>query len=247
MIRPLLRLISEKAELPVLELKDYEAYYGNSKILHGINLSVGKGEAFAVLGRNGVGKTTLLKAIMGLPTRVRGRLVLEGKDLSSASTHVRARSGIGYVPQNREIIRGFSVRENLLMGCYARKDVKQAIPELIWELFPFLTEHLNREGANLSGGQQQQLAIARALVGEPSILLLDEPTEGIQPNIVEQIGLTVHRLNMELGLTVIIVEQQLQFTRDLCSRFAMIEKGQIAMESGIENLTSDVVRRYLSV
>lgn len=231
----------------MLELGQCEAYYGSSRIIQGIDLEVARGEAHGLIGRNGVGKSTLMRAILGLPDRVSGTLRVDGQDLTNAPPNVRAKAGVGFVPQNRDILRGFTVEENLLIGAYARTDRIAAVPESIWEMFPALKEHRYREGSNLSGGQQQQLAIARALIGEPKVLLLDEPTEGIQPNVVAEIGEIVRRLNAELGLSIILVEQQIHYVRQLCSKFSIIEKGQIVESGEIADLTDDVVKRRLSV
>jgi len=172
----------------VLELKNVEAYYGASRALKGIDLSVGAGEFVSVLGRNGVGKTTLIRSILGLMDKVKGSVKLDGREIGGMRTHERAIAGIGYVPQGRGILPKLSVRENLMLGTFAapRGGTKRPT-EWVFELFPILKEFLDRNGGNLSGGQQQQLALARTLLSEPKIILLDEPTEGIQPNIVEQI------------------------------------------------------------
>src|SRR6218665_3993033 len=168
----------------MLSLTDLNSYYGRSHVLQGLSLEVAAGEVTAVLGRNGTGKTTLLKTMMALTDRMTGKVILGGNDLSAAATHQRARAGIAYVPQGREIIPDFTIRENILMGAFARPDGKRLIPELVPELFPYLMDNLDRPGGVLSGGQQQQLAIARALAAMPKVLLLDEPNEGIQPSIV---------------------------------------------------------------
>ena len=197
----------------MLELSQVDAYYGASHVLREIDLSVHSGEIVSILGRNGVGKTTLLKSILGLEVRTRGSITLDGKDITTRPTYLRARDGIGYVPQGRELIPDFSIRDNILMGCYGRTDRRRLVPDLVRDLFPYLRDNLGRRAGLLSGGQQQQLAIARALASEPRILLLDEPTEGIQPNIVEQIEDTIQRLNKEIGLTIVLVEQNVKFAR----------------------------------
>jgi urea transport system ATP-binding protein len=231
----------------MLNLDHVNSYYGRSHILHDVNLAVGEGDVVSVIGRNGVGKTTLLKCIMGLTDHVSGRLELDGHDITLEPTYVRARYGIGYAPQGREIISNFSVRENILMGCYARPDGKREIPPLVFDLFPFLRGHLDRRGGLLSGGQQQQLAIARALASKPRILLLDEPSEGIQPNIVEQIEATIQRLNRELGLTLIVVEQNVDFARCTSKHFVILQKGSIVARGSIKELTNELVYKYLTV
>jgi urea transport system ATP-binding protein len=231
----------------MFEIRDLHAYYGSSHTLHGIDLSIQKGEIFCLLGRNGVGKTTLLRSILGLMVRTQGALVLDGVDIASKMTYERARLGIAYVPQGREIVPGLSVLENIRLGCYARRDGKHEIPSLIWSLFPFLKEHLGRRGTNLSGGQQQQLAIARALAAQPSVLLMDEPTEGIQPNIVQEIERTIVRLNEEFGLTIILVEQKIQFARTAGHRFAILQKGRVSASGAASDLTDDLIRRMMAI
>lgn len=204
----------------MLELTDVDAFYGNSRALQGINLMVGNGEFLSVLGRNGVGKTTLMRSILGLMDRVTGRLSLDGADISPLRTYQRAKAGIAYVPQGREIIPDFTIRNNILMGAFARHDGKREIPPLVAELFPYLMKNLDRNGGVLSGGQQQQLAIARALAANPKIILLDEPNEGIQPSIVQEIEAIIVKLNRDLGLTVVLVEQNIGFVRRAAQRFA---------------------------
>ena len=231
----------------MLEAQDVSSYYGNSPVLQSVSVSAGVGEFLAVLGRNGVGKTTLLRTVMGLTDRVTGRILLDGHDITHAPTHERSRHGIGYVPQGRGIIPRFTVRENILMGTFARRDGKREMPELAFELFPILREFLNRMGGVLSGGQQQQLAIARALAANPRIVLLDEPTEGIQPNIVEQIEQAIVRLNLDHGMTIILVDQNVNFARRAAQRFVIMEKGQIAADGPVRDLTDELVHRHMAV
>ena len=231
----------------MIELSNVNSFYDRSHILHDVSLAVGKAEILSVLGRNGTGKTTLLKTLMGLTDKSTGRISLDGADISRAPTFHRARAGMGYVPQGRQIIPDFSVKENILMGSFARKDGRQTIPDLVPALFPYLTDNLSRPGGLLSGGQQQQLAIARALATEPSVLLLDEPTEGVQPNIVREIEEIILRLNREGGLTIILVEQNIPFARRAGHAFAMLEKGRVAASGKRADLSDDLIHRHLAV
>jgi urea transport system ATP-binding protein len=231
----------------MLSFAHVDSFYDRSHILHDVCLDVPDGKVTAILGRNGTGKTTLLKTLMGLTDRMDGEIRLDNADLGSEPTFKRARSGIAYVPQGREIIPDFSIRENILMGSFARADGKREIPTLVAELFPYLMDNLERNGGVLSGGQQQQLAIARALAANPRILLLDEPNEGIQPSIVEEIEKIIIRLNREIGLTVILVEQNVSFARQAAHRFAMMEKGRVVASGDIEDLSDALVHRHMAV
>ena len=201
-------------------------FYGGSHTLWDVDLSVPDGALMCVMGRNGMGKTTLLKCIMGLLPAASGSITFDGVDLLKRPAEERARIGIGYVPQGREIFSHLTVEENLSVGLGVRKNGARAIPQRIFDLFPVLKQMLNRRGGDLSGGQQQQLAIGRALVLEPKLLILDEPTEGIQPNIVHEIGDIVLRLNKEEGLTVLLVEQKLPFARRVASEFCILSNGR---------------------
>lgn len=231
----------------MLELTNVDGFYGRSRALQSVSLSVASGEFFSVLGRNGVGKTTLLRAILGLMSRTAGTITLEGTELNLLPTHKRALAGVGYVPQGRGILPAFTVRENLLLGTFATQSNHRLVAEWVLELFPVLKDFMNRRGGNLSGGQQQQLAIARALLSQPKILLLDEPTEGIQPNIVEQIEDVLIDLNRTNGLTIVLVEQNLKFARRASHRFAIINRGSVAMSEPIDRLTDEVIHRHLVV
>jgi urea transport system ATP-binding protein len=231
----------------MLKLVEVDSFYGRSHVLHGVNLDVPAGEITTILGRNGTGKTTLLKTIMGLTDRTNGAIRYDDRDIAGEPTFRRARSGFAYVPQGREIIPDFTIRENILLGAYARADGKRSIPSLVPELFPYLTENLDRRGGVLSGGQQQQLAIARALAAEPKILLLDEPTEGIQPNIVEEIEEVILRLNRVEHLTVLLVEQNVGFARRAARGFAIMEKGSVVAAGDIGGLSDDLVHRHMAV
>jgi urea transport system ATP-binding protein len=231
----------------MLSIVDADSYYGQSRVLHRLTFEVKRGEFVAILGRNGTGKTTLLKTLMGLTDRQTGKIIFNNRDLSNSPTYQRARAGIAYVPQGREIIAEFSVRENILMGAFARRNGHRTIPELVRELFPYLTDNPDRPGGLLSGGQQQQLAIARALTAEPDILLLDEPTEGIQPNLVGEIEEVIIRLNRSKQLTIILVEQNLSFARRAADRFAILEKGRIVAAGPTATLSEEVVHRHLAI
>jgi urea transport system ATP-binding protein len=199
------------------------------------------------MGRNGMGKTTLLKCVMGLLPIDSGAMSFDGSELTRMPAEARARLGIGYVPQGRDVFSHLTVEENLRVGLGIRKRGPRAIPPRIYELFPVLKQMRHRRGGDLSGGQQQQLAIGRALVLEPSLLILDEPTEGIQPNIVHEIGDVVLRLNKEEGLTVLLVEQKLPFARRVASEFCILEKGRSVVSGPIDALTDEVVKAHLSV
>jgi len=237
--------MAEAGEL--LSVDGLNLYYGGSHILRDMALRVPKGACVCLMGRNGMGKTTLLKAIMGLIPVRSGAVSFAGHELNGAPPYRRARLGIGYVPQGREIFPELSVDENLQVGLISRKDGRSTLPERIFQLFPVLKQMLQRRGGNLSGGQQQQLAIGRALALEPSLLILDEPTEGIQPNIVQEIGDIIVRLNREEGLTVLLVEQKLKFARQIAEYFCIMEKGHAVAAGPMAALDDDLVRRYLTV
>jgi urea transport system ATP-binding protein len=232
----------------VLEISKLDGFYGNSRALQEVSLDVPGGGFLAVLGRNGVGKTTLMRGILGLLDRTAGSIRLDGAELNVLPTHERARAGIGYVPQGRGILPRFTVLENLRMGGFARtKGSGKELEELVFDLFPALKDHLGRAGGNLSGGQQQQLAIARALMTEPKIILLDEPTEGIQPNIVEQIEDSIMNLNRQHDITIVLVEQDIRFARRASSTFAIMEKGCVVASGAVSDLTDELVHRHMSV
>lgn len=231
----------------MLAVRDVNQYYRQSHILRDLSLLAEPGQCTCLMGRNGVGKTTLLKCIMGLLPVRRGSIHFGERDITRMSPDARARAGIGYVPQGREIFPQLTVEENLRVALGARADRSRRIPPLIHELFPVLAEMRNRRGGDLSGGQQQQLAIARALVLAPSLLLLDEPGEGIQPNIVRQIGDVIRRLNQELGISVLLVEQKLPFARRTADHFFIMERGGVVAQGPIAQLDDETVTRYLSV
>ena len=231
----------------MLEVAGIDTYYGTSHILHGISLEIPDSGMVAVLGRNGAGKTTLLRSVIGLNPPHRGAIRFAGADITHLKPHQRANLGIGYVPQGREIIPDLTVAENIELAMIARGQRRRPVPDLIFEYFPQLRALVGRKGGVLSGGQQQQLAIARALVQEPKLLLLDEPTEGLQPSVVEEIDNIIKRIHRERNCAILLVEQNLQFVRDITQRFAILETGRIAALGEIGALTDEVVRRHLSV
>lgn len=230
-----------------LSLDGVNQRYGGSHILWDVCFEVPQGSRTCLMGRNGTGKTTLLKCIMGLLPLASGRVMFNGMELSGLPAESRARQGIGYVPQGREIFPQLTVEENLRIGLGVRRDGPTSIPARVFELFPVLKKMLHRRGGDLSGGQQQQLAIGRALVLEPSLLILDEPTEGIQPNIVHEIGDILTALNRDAGVTLLLVEQKLPFARRVASEFHILEKGRRVAAGPIAGLTDEVVQRHLSV
>lgn len=231
----------------MLQIHNINQYYGQSHILWDLSLNLKEGTCGCLIGRNGVGKTTLLKCITGLLPVRDGKLMFNGSELGKLSTENRARAGIGFVPQGREIFPLLTVEENLKISLSGRRDKVRAIPSQIYELFPVLKEMKNRRGGDLSGGQQQQLAIGRALVLDPKLLILDEPTEGIQPNIVRDIGEVIRKLNREFGLTVLLVEQKLPFARRVADDFFIMEKGCVVANGPIAALNEELVQKYLSV
>ncbi|MDY6828400.1 MAG: urea ABC transporter ATP-binding subunit UrtE [Pseudomonadota bacterium] len=229
----------------MLQIRDLNQYYDQSHILWDLSLTAEAGQCTCVMGRNGVGKTSLLKAIMGLVPVRSGEVLFEGESLIGKSAEYRARAGIGYVPQGRMIFPQLSVQENLLVPLGAGRAKK--IPDLVWALFPVLREMLHRRGGDLSGGQQQQLAIGRALVLDPKLLILDEPTEGIQPNIVDQIGEVITELKQNFGMGVLLVEQKLAFARKVADRFCIVERGANVDPAISTELTDELVQRHLAV
>ena len=231
----------------MLKVKGLNQYYGESHTLWDLNLDVPKGACTCLMGRNGVGKTTLLQCVMGLLPTQSGLLDFDGIDLRTMSAEKRASLGIGYVPQGRQIFSLMTVEENLLIGLPARNDGLKRIPEFIYQLFPVLKEMLHRRGGDLSGGQQQQLAIGRALVTDPKLLILDEPTEGIQPNVVAEIGDIIRKLNRDIGLTVLLVEQKLPFARKVADHFCILDRGKSVATGTIDQLSDELVREFLTV
>lgn len=231
----------------MLRIEGLSAGYGESRVLREVSLDVPRGRIVCLMGRNGVGKTTLLKSVMGLLPAWSGRVRLDGEDVTAWSPDARARRGLGYVPQGREIFASLTVEENLLVGLEAMANRRAAIPEEVFELFPALRSMRRRRGGDLSGGQQQQLAFARALVGRPKVLLLDEPTEGIQPSIIIQIEEVIERLKARGDLSILLVEQYVEFAARLADDFAIMERGAIVAKGATRDLNEDVIRRHLVV
>jgi len=233
--------------MSLLALQGLNQFYGGSHTLWDVDLEVPAGSRTCLMCRNGMGKTTLLKCAMGLLPATSGAILFEGRDLRPLPAEARARLGSGYVPQGRDIFPQLTVEENLRVGLGIRPGGPRDIPERIFQLFPVLKSMLRRRGGDLSGGQQQQLAIGRALVLEPKLLILDEPTEGIQPNIVHEIGDVILTLNRDAGVTVLLVEQKLPFARRVASEFRILEKGRCVAAGAIDRLTDEVVHAHLSV
>ncbi|HZU85058.1 MAG TPA: urea ABC transporter ATP-binding subunit UrtE [Polyangiaceae bacterium] len=231
----------------MLEASDIHQFYGGSHTLRGASVSVQAGSCTCVMGRNGVGKTTLLRAIMGLVPVRSGSVSFAGRELSRADPSERARAGIGYVPQGREIFPALTVEENLRLGTLARGGRARDVPDLVFRLFPVLRTMMRRRGGDLSGGQQQQLAIARALTLSPRCVILDEPTEGIQPSIVHELGEVIRRLYQEEKMSVLLVEQKLPFARRVAERFFLMERGSIVASGDMGSLSDDLVKRHLAV
>jgi urea transport system ATP-binding protein len=234
---------------PMLDLSNLNVYYGESHILRNVDMGVASGKMVCLIGRNGVGKTTLLKTIMGLLNPRTGNIQFRGEVITRKPTYQRAKMGIGYVPQGREVIPRLTIKENLLLGLEARPGgagKTQEIPEEIFELFPVLKTMLSRMGGDLSGGQQQQLAIARALMGKPKLLVLDEPTEGIQPSIILEIESAVRHIIQTTGISVLLVEQHLHFVRQADWYYAM-QKGGIVASGPTRDLSQEVIQQFLAV
>ncbi len=231
----------------MLTVKGLNQFYGQSHTLWDLDLNVEEGKCTCLMGRNGVGKTTLLQCVMGLLATQSGQIEYLGQDIAGLAAEKRAPLGIGYVPQGRQIFPLLTVEENLRIGLPIREDKSKNVPDFIYELFPVLKEMLHRRGGDLSGGQQQQLAIGRALVINPKLLILDEPTEGIQPNVVAEIGDIIRRLNQEIGLTVLLVEQKLPFARKVADRFCILDRGRQVAAGEMTELNDALVKEYLTV
>lgn len=234
--------------MSIFKAENIDVSYGKSKIINGLSLEIEQGSRTAVLGRNGVGKTTFMKSAMGILPVGNGSIEFDGKDITKTKTFKRNQSGIGYVPQGREIIPLMTVNENLELGAMDHKGIDiQKQKAWVLDYFPALRVHLERNGGVLSGGLQQQLAIARCLMGNPKMILLDEPTEGIQPNVVAEIADTLKKIAQETGITIVVVEQNLKFARRLAENFVIMQKGTVVASGKMEDLSSDIVQKYLSV
>lgn len=231
----------------MLEIAALNQYYRASHTLRDVSLSVPEGLCTCLMGRNGVGKTTLLDCIMGLLPVRSGQISYDGTTLTDRTAEYRPRHGIGYVPQGRMIFPQLTVAENLAIGLPASRPRQRRVPGSIYELFPVLREMAGRRGGDLSGGQQQQLAIGRALVLNPKVLILDEPCEGIQPNIVDQIGDVIQHLNKTENLTVLLVEQKLPFARRVADNFAVMDRGCIVASGDMSNLNDELINEYLRI
>lgn len=231
----------------MIEIKNLNFHYGGVQALYGVNMSMPRGRITCVMGRNGVGKTTLLRNIMGVERAGSGSIRFGDREITHMQANRRARAGLAFVPQGRQIFPKLTVLENLRIGLQARADGRRSVPEELYELFPVLKSMGSRMGGDLSGGQQQQLAIARALCGDPQVLLLDEPTEGIQPNIIQQIGAVLRKLVDERRMTIILVEQYLDFVREFGEYFYIMNRGSVVAEGATSELREELVSRHLSV
>jgi urea transport system ATP-binding protein len=230
----------------MLSIENVSVSLGGSRILRDVSLEVSANRVFCLMGRNGVGKTTTLKSVVGLYKPNSGRVFFDGRDISRMPPEERARAGIGYVPQGRGIFPHLTVAENLSIGAVAKRKKSKEALDRVYSLFPIIKDFLSRKGGMLSGGQQQQLAIGRALLTEPKLLILDEPTEGIQPNIIDQIGEAIKLLRME-SITILLVEQYLEFCKELADNFAILDRGSVVAQGSVAELTDDVVKLHLTV
>jgi urea transport system ATP-binding protein len=232
----------------MLQVTDLNQYYGAAHTLRGVSLDVQKGKVLSLLGRNGVGKTTLLKCLMGVLPTAGGDVTLEGRNINKLKPYQRAALGIAYVPQGREIFARLTVEENLLMGMAVKSGRKASVIKgEVYELFPVLKEMLHRRGGDLSGGQQQQLAIARALLAEPKLIILDEPTEGIQPSIIKDIGRVIHLLRQRGDIGILLCEQYFDFARELADTFVVMSRGEVVAAGDQSELDGDHIKRHLAV
>ena len=231
--------------MTMLKVDQLHVYYGDSHVIRGVSLELGENETVAIMGRNGMGKTTLLKALMGLLPVRQGTLRVQEQVLTNSESYQRVAAGMGFIPQGRMIFPYLTVEENLLAGMETLKD--REIPQFVYDVFPVLQEMKNRKGGNLSGGQQQQLAVARALVSKPTVLLLDEPTEGIQPSIIKDIAAALNRLKAELGFSLLLTEQALSFAMEVADRFLIMERGEFVHEETRADVDEAKIRSYLTI
>ena len=229
----------------MLKVDLLHVYYGDSHVIRGVSLELGENETVAIMGRNGMGKTTLLKALMGLLPVRQGTLRVQEQVLTNSESYQRVAAGMGFIPQGRMIFPYLTVEENLLAGMETLKD--RQIPQFVYDVFPVLQEMRNRKGGNLSGGQQQQLAVARALVSKPTVLLLDEPTEGIQPSIIKDIAAALNQLKVDLGFSLLLTEQALSFAMDVADRFLIMERGEFVHEETRSDVDENKIRSYLTI
>jgi len=229
----------------MFKLRNLNVAYGQSQVLHGIDLSVAPGEIVAVVGRNGMGKSTLMKSLIGVIPSKSGEIAIEGTDVSGLPSHLRVKRGLAYVPQGRQIFGTMTVEENIQTGLVVTG--KSEVPDEIYSLFPILWDFKKRRGGNLSGGQQQQLAIARALASDPKILLLDEPTEGIQPSIIKELGVVLKQIRQLRNLTIVVCEQVLSFVLDVADSIVVMENGRIVHTDRRERVDEAAIARYLAV
>jgi|TARA_Y100000031_G_scaffold106318_1_gene117062 urea transport system ATP-binding protein len=231
--------------MSMLKVDQLHVYYGDSHVIRGVSLELGENETVAIMGRNGMGKTTLLKALMGLLPVRQGTLRVREQALTNSESYQRVAAGMGFIPQGRMIFPYLTVEENLLAGMETLKN--RQIPQFVYDVFPVLQEMKNRKGGNLSGGQQQQLAVARALVSKPTVLLLDEPTEGIQPSIIKDIAVALNQLKADLGFSLLLTEQALSFAMEVADRFLIMERGEFVHEENRTDVDEVKIRSYLTI
>lgn len=231
----------------MLKVNDLYVAYGQSEVIHGISFEAKQGEVVAIMGRNGMGKTTLMKSLIGINRAKSGRIEIENEDVTNLPTHMRVKNGIAYVPQGRQIFSSLTVEENILTGMEYTLDEKEELLTNSYNMFPVLFEMRKRKGGNLSGGQQQQLAISRALVAKPKVLILDEPTEGIQPSIIKDIAKMLNQIKLMSNLTIVVSEQVLSFTVDIADRMYVLESGNFVHEDVRGSINEEKITSYLSV